>query len=294
MKLFPVSIARMHALVAVILGFLLFALLAKSLGELKALISAGIASILFFLFFSSKYIHRIRRDRAAFPDAWRHILQSQVAFYRKLSGPDKRRFERDIRIFLDEQRIFAIRGQAVSDEIKLLIAASAAILGFGLPDWEWPDLRDILVYPAGFDEDYSVEESHPIRGMVHRQGPIIFSENDLKMGFLASRSGYNVGLHEMAHVLDLANGHADGVPVGMDWMVTAPWVRVMADRIRKIRRGECKKILREYAGADEAEFFAVAVEVFFQRPADLEKHDPELYQLLKSYFRVDPENPQAS
>ena len=114
------------------------------------------------------------------------------------------------------------------------------------------------------------------------------------MGFISSGTGYHVGLHEMAHVLDMANGQADGVPFGMDWMVTAPWVKVMADRIQKVRRGECQKILRDYAGVDEAEFFAVAVEGLFQRPAELAIQDPELYKLLKSYFRVDPEKPVSA
>ncbi|MGB3976690.1 MAG: M90 family metallopeptidase [bacterium] len=291
MKLFPVSIMRMHILVSGIVAFSFFAMFNSYWGTGKTSGAALIAGIAFFMFFSSKYIRRIYRDRREFPDEWRHILDSRVDFYRKLSESDKRLFERDIRIFMDEQRIYALKGRDVADEIKLLIAASAAILGFGLPEWEWPDLRDILVYPSGFNEEYSLKEDYPIRGMVHRQGPIIFSEKDLKMGFLTSGTGYHVGLHEMAHVLDMANGEADGVPVGMDWMVTAPWVKVMADRIQKVRRGECQKILRDYAGVDEAEFFAVAVEVFFQRPAELAAQDPELYKLLQSYFRIDPEKP---
>ena len=294
MKLFPVSIARMHALVSVVVAFLFFAMFHYQWGIAKTSIMSIGVSISFFVFFSTKYIRRIIRDRNDFPQEWRQILESRIDFYRKLSESDKQKFERDIRIFMDEQRIYALRGQVVSDEIKLLIAASAAILGFGLPEWEWPDLRDILVYPSGFNEEYGLKDDYPIRGMVHRQGPIIFSEKDLKMGFISSGTGYHVGLHEMAHVLDMANGQADGVPVGMDWMVTAPWVKVMADRIQKVRRGECQKILRDYAGVDEAEFFAVAVEVFFQRPAELAIQDPELYKLLKSYFRVDPEKPVSA
>jgi MtfA peptidase len=294
MELFPVSIIRIHAFVSFVIGFVFFAIFYEITGLFSALVMSILMAFGIFLFFSEKYIKRVIRARKPFPEEWRAMLKKQVPFYSRLSDMGKRKFETDIHMFLSEQRIFAVRGQRVSDEIRLLIAASAAMLGFGMSDWEWPDLRDILVYPTGFDENYDLEESFPIRGMVHHQGPIIFSENDLKMGFLKPGGRNNVGLHEMAHVLDMANGHADGVPVGMNWMVTAPWIKVMSDRIQKIRRGECRKILKEYAGVNEAEFFAVAVEVFFQQPKALKQHDPELFQLLKSYFRIDPNNPDVT
>jgi len=294
MKILPPAIIKMHIAVAIMIGFIVYAASAvKVQSVIGVFLAIGVSSTI-FLFLIEKYIARFINLRNPFPQDWRNILADKVSFYGRLSLDDQKRFEKDVQIFLNEQRIYAVRGQSVSDEIKVLIAASAATLGFGLPDWEWPDLRDILVYPSGFDEEYSIHDGKPIRGMVHQQGPIIFSESDLKMGYVNTKSGYNVGLHEMAHVLDMANGNPDGVPVGMDWVVTAPWVRVMADRIQKVRRGECKKILREYAGVDEAEFFAVAVEVFFQRPVDLAESDPELFELLKSYFRINPIEPTVS
>ena len=40
--------------------------------------------------------------------------------------------------------------------------------------------------------------------------------------------------------------------------------------------------------SNEAEFFAVAVENFFERPRKLAKSDPELYTMLCDYFGQDP------
>ena len=99
-----------------------------------------------------------------------------------------------------------------------------------------------------------------------------------------------MGLHELAHVIDMEDGHADGVPVDAPFTASAPWVDVVAKRLRTIRGGG-KSPLRDYAGTNEAEVFAVAVEVFFEKPDELARRDPELFELLLTYFNQDPRRP---
>jgi hypothetical protein len=175
----------------------------------------------------------------------------------------------------------------VDDETRVLIAASAAMLAHGLPEFEWPSVRDIVVYPGTFDEAYDVGRG-TISGMVHAQGPVLFSMEDLRHGFRRPHDGHNVALHEFAHVMDMATGAADGLPLGLSWVATAPWVELMVDRLRRIRGHRYQHVLRDYAGSNEAEFFAVAVEVFFEQPGKLRGRDPELYAMLAEYFAQDP------
>jgi len=238
--------------------------------------------------------YRYRRRRALvgepFPPRWRELLEGRVAFYRRLDEAGREHFEADVRIFLAEQRIYAAGedSEALDDETRLLVAASAAILGHGMPDFEWPKMRDIVIHPRAFDEDYGDAGGHgDIAGMVHRQGPILYSERDLIRGFRRS-DGDNVGLHELAHVLDMADGYADGVPVGAGFRTRAPWMEIVVDRLQKVRRRRYRGVLRDYAGTNEAELFAVAVEVFFERPEGLRRDDPELYGMLRDYFGQDP------
>lgn len=47
-------------------------------------------------------------------------------------------------------------------------------------------------------------------------------------------------------------------------------------------------MLRPYAGTNPAEFFAVATEVFFNRPLEVREHEPALYDELRHFFRQDP------
>ncbi|MBI3202810.1 MAG: zinc-dependent peptidase [Myxococcales bacterium] len=239
-----------------------------------------------YLVATRKYRRRRRLLKAPFPERWSEILERRVAFYRGLGPEGRRRFEDDVRIFLAEQRIFADRGATLDDETRLLIAASAAMLCHALPEFEWPTLRDIVVYPRAFDESYRIATGANIAGMVHAQGPILFSQRELRLGF-SRADGHNVGLHELAHVIDFADGRADGVPGDLEWVATAPWVELMARRLAA-RRRRSGGALRAYAGTNEAELFAVAVEAFFEKPTELRRREPDLYAHLVEYFRQDP------
>jgi Mlc titration factor MtfA (ptsG expression regulator) len=168
----------------------------------------------------------------------------------------------------------------------VLVAASAVILVFGRRGYRYPRLRDVVVYERAFDEEYREGEREHILGMVHGQGPIILSAEHLERGFAHARDGHNVGLHELAHVLDFEGGHADGVPTFMPWKTVGPWLEVMRLETAKIERG--RSILDRYAAKNEAELFAVATEVFFERPRALQAKHPELYALLAETYGQDP------
>jgi hypothetical protein len=49
-----------------------------------------------------------------------------------------------------------------------------------------------------------------------------------------------------------------------------------------------KSFLSAYGATDESEFFAVATEQFFDQPLLMIKNAPDLYRVLKEYYRQDP------
>lgn len=225
-------------------------------------------------------------DRAPFPEPWRRALEDHVGYYRDL-GPDERaRFEREVRYFLAEQTITGPRGEAIEDETRVLVAASAVMLVFGHAEFRWPRLRDIVVYPDAYDEEYQVRRDGHLLGQVGHQGPVVLSSKALRDGFDRSSDGHHLGLHEFAHVLDLEDGEADGIPALMPWANLKPWVAVMHRETLRVR--ERRSLLRQYAATNEAELFAVATEVFFERPKALRRRHPELYDLLAKTYGQDP------
>ncbi|MFW5741259.1 MAG: zinc-dependent peptidase [Myxococcota bacterium] len=293
MRTWPVKVVRWHMLAGGILTVVVGAAAGYIVSPWAALV--GLAVGAGYLGWSTRrYVRRKRMVATPFPEAWRTILEGKVPFFRRLPEAGKRRFQDDVRIFVSEHRIAGLRGAPVSDDVQLLIGASAAMLTFGMPDWEWPRMRDIVVYPGSFDEEYAIHGGGTIAGMVHAQGPILLSEKALRHGFARPSDGQHVGLHELAHVMDFVNGAADGIPAAHDWVSTAPWVELMAERLVRVRSEQGQRVLRSYAGKNEAELFAVAVEVFFEKPAELRKLDPELFAMLEDYFGYDPEEPSMA
>lgn len=231
----------------------------------------------------------LRRRRllgAPFPAEHRRILERSVRFYRGLDAAGRARFERHVSLALADYRFEPVAGARLNDEIRVLTAAAAATLAHGSARWPFRGERTVLIYPNHFDRGYEVGASHDIAGMVHAQGPIVLAERALREGYLGERDGSNVALHELAHELDLDDGVADGVPIGLSGRAFAPWLALMQARRRAADRR--RSVLRHYAGTNTAETFAVATELFFERPDRLARKDPELFAALSAYFGVDP------
>jgi Mlc titration factor MtfA (ptsG expression regulator) len=160
------------------------------------------------------------------------------------------------------------------------------MLLFGREDLDLPAGIDIVVYPDAFDDEYQVKRKGEILGQAHAQGPVILSERALREGFARGADGQNVGVHEFAHMLDLEGARFDGTPAAMDGVAARAWAALAHREIARIARH--RSILRQYGATNEAEFFAVASEAFFERPAALQEKHPELYQALREFYGQDP------
>ncbi|MBK6813695.1 MAG: zinc-dependent peptidase [Sandaracinaceae bacterium] len=114
---------------------------------------------------------------------------------------------------------------------------------------------------------------------------VLFSERALRDGWNHDSDGYNVSVHEWAHVLDLEDGFADGIP-GLAPGSLAEEQQMLNHELVRVRGG--RSVLRDYAGTNRAELFAVATEVFFERPELLRRSHSTLYDVLSAWLRVDP------
>jgi Mlc titration factor MtfA (ptsG expression regulator) len=219
-----------------------------------------------------------------FPPAWRELLLGAYDHYERLPLMMRARFEDDVRIFIDEKRITGIE-VALDDEICLLVAASAVTLSLAWRDYEWDALTEVLIYPQDFDRDYGFERAE-LAGQAHPWGTIILSLPALLESFRDPDDAYHVGLHEFAHLLDVQEGHMNGIFAGLSTLQQREWVTLMESEMARLRRGQ--SVVDDYGSDEPAEFLAVAVEAFFETPLALRQRHRELYTFLAAYFSQDP------
>lgn len=234
---------------------------------------------------------RSQRRQAAlalpFPQGWRAFLLERYGHYERLPPEWRARFEADLRLFLAEKRITGI-GIDVTDERRVLVAASAVTLTLGWPDAEWDQLTEVLLYPDDFDRDYrfGADDEEGRAGETHPWGTVILSVPTLEESFDYDDDGYHVGLHEFAHLLDVEQAHFDGMPAGLGPEARRAWPALVEREMERVRQS--RSVLDEYGAEDAVEFFPVAVEAFFERPRELRRRHAELYVTLRDYFAQDP------
>ncbi len=249
---------------------------------IAAILSFGLYDLL------TRKLRRRRRILAQpFPPKWEEILQREVVFFRTLEPAEQLRFRRELQVFLGEKLITGIRLQ-LDETTRVLAAVSAIIPIFGFPEWEWDQISEVLIYPSRFSEDFAFGDGdgHHTLGMVGTGAMnrmMILAKPDLLSGFRNPADKRNVGLHEFAHLVDKSDGAIDGLPgVGLERQSIGPWIELVRRKMEEIRRGDSD--IDDYALTNEAEFFAVATEYFFERPGVMRRKHPELYEMLSSVF----------
>jgi hypothetical protein len=247
----------------------------------------GLFALVVYLWFAlQRSLRRWRATRKPLPRRATGWLERHVRLYGRLGQDARERFETDVRIILDEWIFESVDEVEVTDEMRLGVAAGAALLMHGHPEWEMPYGQTVLFYPDTFDDEYLVEGEGDFEGMAHQQGPVILSVDALDESWTDGEDGRNVVLHELAHLLDYKTAFADGVPSLVDPRSTVAWQALVKSEMDRIGRG--RSVLDDYGATEPAEFFAVAVETFFELPGRLRRQHPELFAALKAIFNLDP------
>lgn len=247
-----------------------------------------IVSALFFM-------KRKRRPAPAsffpLPDEGRRLLRENVPFYNELPPAKQNEFETRMQQFLGNVRITGVN-TTVEELDRILIAASAIIPIFGFPDWEYVQLKEVLLYPDSFNQEFAQDGyGRDTLGMVGSgpyQNVMILSQFQLRQDFLNKTGKGNTAIHEFVHLVDKTDGSVDGIPEFiLNHKYITPWLELMHKEIRRILAD--KSDINPYGATNQGEFFAVVSEYFFERPTLLKEKHPELYQLLSVIFRQQPQ-----
>ncbi|MBW1645082.1 MAG: zinc-dependent peptidase [Deltaproteobacteria bacterium] len=236
-----------------------------------------------------------------FPPEWRAILAAEVKHYSFLNAEEKHHLEQLLQVFVGEKKFIGCNGLEIVDEIRVVIAADACMLILGLPHDLYRRLATILVYPstvvvpppkAGvFTQSPLLERpAIPIAGQAFLNGPVILVWDEVKKESRHPERGHNVVYHEFAHYLDMLDGRADGTPELHSREQYRQWAEVFTAEFLALRRqlkaGE-KTFFDPYGATNEAEFFAVATELFFDQPVKMQETHQALYAVMAAFYQQD-------
>lgn len=217
--------------------------------------------------------------------AYKPYLASYFSFYNSLDSEKKLLFEKRVQRFIDLKQ-FVPRGlPEVTAEMKAAIAGTAIQLTFGYPNVYFRHFWRILVYP---DSYYSCITHRYHMGEVNMHGIIALSWKGFREGFANPSDGRNLGYHEMAHALRLANIVDNEEYDFCDMHIIEEFDREAVKEALKLRNSPAEpSIFKGYFLQDRYEFFSVSVECFFEKPAELKKYNPKLYYLLSKILKID-------
>lgn len=233
------------------------------------------------------------------PPEWLTIVHDNVPYVAHLSDEDQTELQGLMQVFLDEKKFEGCDGLEITDEIRVTIAAQACVLLLHRDTNFYPKLQSILVYPHAYvakgvrptDRNIMTEGPQARLGESWGHGSVVLSWDDVVRGASDIRDGHNVVFHEFAHQLDQENSVGPGAPTLARRSMYLAWARVLGHEYEALLddlEHHRKTLIDPYGATNAAEFFAVVSELFFEKPKQLEKKHPELYEQLASFYQQDP------
>lgn len=238
------------------------------------------------------YLQAIKNE--PFPEPYLEILE-KIPHYILLNEMDKQAIQTAIRHFI---YIKKFKGQeiTITDEIRLSIAFYACLMVLHIPNECYHALKTIVVYPhplimKGQHQTGNSRHDFVLEGL-NLGNTLFITWNRAKKEILKA-SRHNVIVHELAHALDFENGAFDGIPplnsskYHLFSQVIYKRFKLLHDKIEKGRFIGKYKLLGDYAAVNEAEFFAVLSELYFERPQQLKHTFPDIYEILNLFYQLD-------
>ena len=220
---------------------------------------------------------------------------NNVGHFKRLSSMEKNKLKAITRIIENEKNWEAHGGLVMSDEIKITIAGTAALLLLGVDDFYFDRVNTVIVFPHPIRRKTRAglivgRESHHA-GEAWQGGQVVLSWHDVVSDSRNSFDGRNLVIHEFAHCLDGLDGEMGGSLTFDDPATTKRWQQVCNSEFEalSVAAQHGQTTLLDYYGATSlAEFFAVSSETFFEKPRQLKHEHSELFELLVEYYHVDP------
>lgn len=213
------------------------------------------------------------------------ILSQQFKFYNKLTPNHKLIFEHRVALFIKDKDFIGREGLEVTDEMKVLISATAVMLTFGFRDFYIGLLNKIFIYPREF---YSLAREEFHKGEFNpKLKTLVLSWKDFKNGFENCNDKINLGIHEFAHAIHLNSLKERDISstIFSDSFKELTDLISNQEQLRKAMISS--KYFRDYAFTNQFEFVAVVIESFIESPEEFRSQFPEVYDKTKQMLNFD-------
>jgi MtfA peptidase len=207
------------------------------------------------------------------------ILNHKFRFYKKLPDKHKSYFEHRVASFIIDKDFIGREGLIITDEIKVLISATAVMLTFGFRDFYIALISKIIVYPNKFysntNKDYHKGEFNP------KLETLVLSWEDFLQGYNIENDNLNLGIHEFTHAIHL-NSIKERDISSTIFSDSFNELSLMLSSKEDLRNKlMASKYFRKYAFTNQFEFLAVAIENFIETPQEFKSEFPEIYGKLR-------------
>ena len=211
------------------------------------------------------------------------ILLNKFQYYQKLNELEKTRFIKRLDNFISNKEFIPSGGMELTEEMIVLISASAIQLTFGLEEYLLLNFSKIFIYPK---EYYSKSDNLYHKGEANLAGAIVFSWNNFMDGYNKPHDNYNLGLHEMAHALRFDKfKSSDYDEFFANYF--EKWNMIAKEEFIRLKNHQ-PSFFREYGGTNINEFFSVCVEYFFESPKEFKEIHPEIYKHMCILLNQNP------
>jgi Mlc titration factor MtfA (ptsG expression regulator) len=229
------------------------------------------------LFNKPFYIHWYPRPKKLSVNQ-KYILSQEFTFYSSLPARYQVYFEHRVASSLQNYKILGVDGFVVTDRTRILIVATYVMLTFGMRRYLITIFKRIIIYPDAYLSQ--------ITGEVHKGEfnpglkTIVFSWADFEEGHQFKNDNLNLGLHEFSHALYFhgLKGRDHSSAIFSDEYTRLQEYLVRPEIVEKLTKSNYFRI---YAYTNQAEFFAVVLEHFFETPYVFRSQFPELYGIGK-------------
>ncbi|CAM2791047.1 zinc-dependent peptidase [Flavobacterium frigoris] len=208
----------------------------------------------------------------------RDVLRMECAFYQRLSEKRKLFFEHRMAAFITKYPFFGKDGFVVTDQSKVLIAATYVMMTFGMRHYLIAVFDKIIIYPQHYlstiRDEYHKGEFNP------RLKALVFSWKDFQEGYYYDSDNLNLGIHEFSHALyfhGLKSRDQSAVVFSSAYVKIQEYL-VQPNVLDKL---VLSNYFRIYAYTNKVEFLAVILEHFFETPQVFKEEFPELYSNVR-------------